>query len=409
MNTRHVVLKRPEEFEPDNRPSVSLVLTVKPNDHRARQILDEVGPHVDEITLITVGVSQEITNKLTSHPSFAGIGNHIDVTPESHPHLFFRDGPAVYQVGHSLFGEKYEGPFTGDYVVKDWSQVRNLGWKRCSQEWRLSLDGNDTLYNASFIASVCDVMREYKSELGYSRVARLARGFSGRFLSVGWEGKISRNGSKIRWSGVAKESLEGCFSTAVIDGSLVVGSGPCDFNDIATFKTLYSHARFSDWDIPLCNLLHLARLSALNGLPDFAEAAISKYLENSLYTEERAWACALRGEMHSAQGNHEGAAKWFERSLAEHPGYKSAYRLCIARFHLGDWQGVLDAYQLGNDNSSFLHMVDDGPQGTPECLLFVVVALRNLGRIEEARQRSQELSRLFPDNDKVSRLCDSLK
>jgi tetratricopeptide (TPR) repeat protein len=405
----HVVtLKRPEEYA-DRKPTVSLVLLAEGDLERTKRLLGVVSPHVDEIVVVTAsadGTNSAEIDSLLSGYSLAGKSiTHIEVNPLTHPELFMADLPATYKVSNPLCGEQFEGPFTGRSLITDWAKVRNLGWRRCSQEWKIFLDCCDELSNPSYIVSVCDLMENYQSDIGYALYVSKDGAMNIR------ASRIAKNLPNIEWVGRINPALEGGAQIAFLDGSLITTRHP--FPDQAgrnleAFKVLYARARWCNWQIPPGDLLWLARLSRYANLHSFAEAAIATYLDVSLYTEERAWACALQGELLEAKGDNEGASTWYERAIAEHPGYKSAYRLCRSRFKQQKWQACLDAFQIGLENDSFAHIVDDGSECKEKTLILVVAALQQLGRDSEAKENSDVLRRLYPNNQAILKLCDEI-
>lgn len=407
-----VVLKHPADLPRDIRPTVSLAILARPEDLRVDRLLDEVVPHVDEVVFVAVDVSPQRMSEYLSHPSLSGkLHQIVEVNVDKYPELYFKDVPETYRMGTPLGNEVFSGPYSGRYLISDWSKVRNLGWKRCAQEWRVTLDGDDMMINPSYIASVCEAMNEFGSELGYSTHLRPTRGLAGEVTTSVLSGRIAKNGSAVHWVGEAREVLEGGYRASIIEGSLVVvkatSNHSCE-SDVEQFKRLYAHARRMDWQISPCNLLYMAQLASLVGMEDFSQVAITTHLETSLYTEERAWACALRGEGFESQGDYENASKWYERSLAEHPSFKSAYRLCRSRFMEKKWQGCLDAFQIGVENDNFIHMVDDGAEDKSRAFILVAAALAQLGRIEEARTCGQTLRQLFPSKESVIKMCEVL-
>ena len=407
-----VTLKDPSTLVPGERLTVSLVLMVRPGDTQVFHTIDKVVPHVDEVVLLTVDLaSKRIKELLGRLISMGRPINLVEVNSEKHPELYFKDMVESYSIGAPLSNEVFGGPFTEKLLISDWSKVRNLGWKRCSQEWQVMLDGDDMMINPAYIRSVCDVMDECGSSLGYSTYIRPTRGLAGEMSVSALMGRIARNGGNIHWVGEVRENLEGGNVVSVIEGSMVVVKSATTNSvdlEIEQFKALYAHARKNNWEIAPCNLLYMARLSNLVGMTDLAESAITTYLDTSLYTEERAWACALRGEMFEAQGHYDKASHWYSRAVAEHPGYKSAYRLCRSSFREQKWQACLDAFQVGVENDNFVHMVDDGDEDKRRTFILVAASLAQLGRIEEAKSCGEALRILFPKNEAVLKLCEAL-
>jgi hypothetical protein len=405
---RQIILRQPGQFASDRKPRITLCLTTWPG-CRPDLVLDEVGPHADEV-IVTVVEAPEIASIRDRLASVAKPHSLVDVNPGSYPHLYFDDRRESYEAGSPLNGERYTGPFTDRPLVASWASVRNLGWGRSSQDWQLTLDADDVLVNPSYAASVCEAMSSFSSDLGY--VPRADPSQPGMPPSISTNGKIARNGSHVRWEGIAGELIEGSKSVALIDGSLsVIRRIRVDQREKMAndFKALYAHARRSNWKISPGDLIRMARLARSAGMEDnFTDSAISAYLDVSPYPEERAWACAVQGEILEARHDLAGAALWYEQSLEERAGYKSAFRLCRARFKMGEWEGALTAFQVGVDTSQVLHLIDDDPVWSGPSLVFVVAALAKLGRIAEAREQGEILRGLYPGNQTITRLCEGI-
>jgi hypothetical protein len=399
-----VTLRQEEEFKPGSKPTISLVVVARHD--LILKNLELVLPHVEE--LVVVIVEPHLIWLDRWDPWFQDqklLRQLICIDPSSHPHLFTRDVAETYQKGSPLTNETYAGPFSGGHFVRDWSAIRNLGLARCSQEWRLSLDPQETLLDPSNLAGACDLMSSHRSSLGYGRRQYLGSSHLTPMLTA--------NRPEILWECPAVPSISGGCSPIIFDNCLRSSYPLKQVDQLAleateTFSTLYAEARQKNWDVPPVSLVHLARCARYVGMDDFALPAIDAYLESSLYTEERAWACAVRGEIHETRRQFAEASRWYERSMAEHSGWKSALRLCRSRFHERRWQDCINAYELAIDRSSFIHIVDDGETSDPASLILVVAALHMLGRDDKARMHLTTLQNIFPKSEKVTELCNAI-
>jgi tetratricopeptide (TPR) repeat protein len=406
-----VLLRNSKEFCSREKPTVSLAILAKPDGLENTQLAIEVIPHVDEVVIVAVDISRRIVDSWKSHPLMTGKVSVVEINSTTHPELYFKDEAESYSSGESLLGESFKGPFTGRHIIADWSKVRNLGWKRCTQEWRLSIDSDEELSNGEYISSLCHALNSSGCDLANLLSVRPVWNFASKQLGQVITGRLAKNGCPIGWTGETRELLEGGHSPAIIDGSLQIRQGISSFSAEAAldcFKTLYANARLCNWNIAPCNLLYMAQLAHLAGMSEFAGPFISAYLESSLYTEERAWACALRGQQFETNGNYEQASAWYERSLLEHPGFKSAYRLCRVRHLERKWEECLAAFRKGCENNYFRHMVDDGVENNEQSLILATSALIQLGRMDEAEDHGKILRLIYPDNRSVIELCDSL-
>ena len=412
---QNVVLKRPEQFAMGTKPQVSLHLLVKNGEGCVGRLLANVGPYIDEIVAVVNDTTDKTVDILQEYAEFRGAGFHLDiveVTHATHPELYLLDVPETYSIGKPLSGEVYDGPFTGEPLLADWAGVRNLGWKRCTKEWILFLDVDDVVRDPEAIPGLCEAMKLRDIELGCTRYV-YSRTEDGGSQSESYRERLIRNLPHISWTGLVHEILEGQKKTAYISDNLIVddmkdnqGSnvrlpGRC-------FKVLYHDARSRDWEISARSLIYLA-MEAKVMHPDISLAALDRYLELSLWPEERAWACAMAGEIHENRKDHARASEWYERSLAEHPGPKSAFRLCRSRFHEGKWQESVDAYNLGMEGSYGLQLIDSGPAYENMSKILVAAALDNLGRLGDAVSMCREAVKAFPNNSAVQKLMAHLE
>jgi tetratricopeptide (TPR) repeat protein len=143
-------------------------------------------------------------------------------------------------------------------------------------------------------------------------------------------------------------------------------------------------------------------------MESFAPLALRTYLDNSLYPEERAWACALQGEIYEESADLHQAATWYERSLAEHPGWKSALRLARIRFHQRQFRECLTAYDRAVENRDHHHLCDDGAESFNAVLLYVAVALHETGKKDAAKLCCQRLRETYPNSSRVADLCRTI-
>jgi hypothetical protein len=405
---KNIVLRSAFEIAPEQIPTTSLCLVGPPLPRPP--FLEQIGPHVDELVVVLVDCNESLRiafeHWLDGQPALAPKPRVIvSVDPSSHPHLYRKDVPETFTQGSPLADEIYPGPFSGNHFVADWSAVRNLGFNRCSMEWRLNLEVNEMLDDPEQITSACFLLNEHRRDLGYLSVRRpvLRRSFLA--------GKLARNLPALRWEGTARESLEGALRASLLDNFLqtsLKSHGRPHPTEAEIFQILYAEARAADWAVPPVNLLHMAKTARYVGMPDFAKTAIDSHLNNSLYPEERAWACAIQGELMEEHKEFSDASRWYERSLEEQPGWKSAYRLSRSRFKESKWQACVDAYRAGLANQDVIQLVDDGCESRETALIYVAVALQQLGQGDEAREVSAALRLLFPANQTILELCETI-
>ena len=413
---KNVVLRRPEEFKPGERPQVSLHLLVKNGESCIGRLLDNVGPYVDEIVAVVNDTTDRTIPILREYAAASGPRGNIaldiiEVTHESHPGLYIMDVPETYLVGRPLDREIYAGPFTNSPILADWAGIRNLGWRRCTKPWILFMDADDIAQDPESIPGLCASLLANGAELGCSRYVYSVRE-DGSSQSESFRERLIRNLPHISWVGAAHEVLVGQQKTAHIDGNLVVHDmKDSQGKDVRIpgrcFKILYHQARANDWNVPPRSLIYLAMEARLVA-PDLVPAILNQYLEVSLWPEERAWACCMRGEICEQHEDYAEASEWYTRALAEHPSSKAAFRLCRSRFHECKWQECVDAFKIGVENKVVLQLLDNGPVYEDMSKILVAAALDKLGRLGEAVLMCREALNAFPHNSNLALMLDEL-
>jgi tetratricopeptide (TPR) repeat protein len=320
------------------------------------------------------------------------------VTYQNHPELYIIDEPATYNVGRSLCGENFGGPFTGGPILADWSAARNLVWDRTTADWKLFLDADDVLEDPYSIWGICEVLKANRVDLGLAKY-HWAVNADGQPRGASYRERITSASENIRWIYPIHEVLYGSTKHAFIDGNLVaIDKRDSAGKDIRipgrNFKILYQFAKSHDWDVGSRMMLQLAE--AGKPMPLFVREAISVYLERSTWLEERAWAYRLLGETYEQEGDFTRASEHYEQALKEHPGNKAAFALCRSRYHEGRFRECISAYEEGMKHSQILQVIDDGPLYVDISKILVADAWWRLGNIKKALEMVKLARVAFP-------------
>ena len=411
---KSATLRRPEDFGSDH-PEISLHLLVKNGESCVPRLLDNVGKYVSEIVAVVNDTTDRTSQILLDYAETRGPGfglDVIEVTSGSHPQYYIIDEPQAYEEGASLVGESLPGPCTGKPLLADWSAVRNLGWRRCTRPWILFLDADDVVLDPESIWGMCRALEDRGVEMAATRyIYDVAEDGSSR--SESYRERLVRNLPHIFWTGPVHETLQGSCKTAHVDGNLVVvDRKDSTGRDVRVpgrcLKVLYHYARRRGWKVPARILMYLA-LECRGPMPDFVLELVERYLESSTWPEERAWACAVAGEILESRRDFEGASSWYERSLAEYPGSKSAWRLCRSRFREGKWREVVDAFEVGVASKPVLQLLDGGAAYEDRSKILVAAAWEKLGVFDKALSTCEEALRAFPGNSNLLLLRDQLR
>jgi glycosyltransferase involved in cell wall biosynthesis len=410
---KSALLKRPEAFEV--KPSISLHLLVKNGESCVPRLLTNVGQYVDEIVAVvndTTDRTVEILEKYAKSRKDGFRLEVVEVSSGSHPQYYIIDEASTYALGRSLTGESCPGPYSGNPLLANWSAVRNLGWHRHTRPWILFLDADDVVVDPESIWGMCEALESRGVEMAASRYIYDASS-DGASHSESYRERLVRNLPHICWTDPVHETLRGSKKTAHVQGNLVVRDCKDSVGkDVRVpgrcWKVLYHHARSRDWRVTPRILLYLA-LESRSELPDFAAELVERYLEASTWPEERAWACSVAGEIVEGKRDFAGASAWYERSLAEYPGSKAAYRLCRSRFREEKWREVVDAYEVGVASQPVLQLLDGGPVYEDMSKILVAAAWEKLGETGKALAICEEALVAFPHNTNILLLRDQLK
>jgi tetratricopeptide (TPR) repeat protein len=435
--------------------SISLHLLVKNGAGVVGRLLENVGPWIHEVVAVLNDCEDETGTIITDYCKTHSLELKIfHVTRENYPELYILDTQKTYQIGRSLNGENFAGPFTEEPILADWAGARNLGWHACTKTWRLFLDSDDVVQDPECLPGLCKLLEEQKVELLVSPyhyhvdAQERPRGKSMRE-------RLVINKPHIRWVGAIHENLLGTTRVAHLQTNLVVRDMRDNVGKAVripgrNFKILYRRARTQDWDVSprlLADLVMEVRLMAgTPGMMQFADDLLSKYMEDASWPEERGWVLALVGEMHESLEELDKAIEHYKESLEIHPGSKTAFRLCRALFkkacelkeeleRLAEadggsessegenseapsssellrasealeaaWRSVIAAHELGVANKVVHQALDDGPLYEEMEKIHVAGAMLELGDNAGAKLFIDEAVAAFPENSPLKQM-----
>lgn len=314
--------------------TVGLHLLVKNGSGVVGRLLDCVGPYLHEVVAVLNDCTDE-TAEVIAH----GCRRHrvrrlvqVAVTPETHPGLYFRDEAESYAVGQPCAGEVFDGPFTGSMMLADWAAARNVGWRQHESDWRLILDADDLVRDPQSIPGLVQLL----SVSGF-QAASSAYDVGDPPTATGARERLCRNTPDFTWTGCVHERLTttGIDKVAHVAGSLVVvdvrdSRGAGTRVPLRNLKVLYRAARASGWQLTTRDSLCLAS-EARYLMPDLCENLLSRVLADADSQVERAWACAVMGDLSSVRGDRDAAVEWYERANAHCKSRRCTLK--IAREH----------------------------------------------------------------------------
>lgn len=414
---KRAYIEHPSRISVSEWPSVTLCGMVKNAESCIGRLLVNLDstygrPYINEVAMVLNDTSDRTAEIIARFCLDKNIPCTLfEVKPESHPEFYIQDTAATYEVGGSLVGENFGGPFTEGPILANWAGARNVAWNNasaCTGKWKLFLDADDVVQDPESIPGLCLLLEDCGVEKANTQYLYNVDAKS-RPRGMSYRERLVRNKPEISWIYPIHEVLSEA-RTSHVEGNLRV----VDMRDNKgqgiripgrNFKILYHLARKSNWEVSprvLVNLLMETRLLVTGNTPGldltFADALLEQYLYRSTWPEERGWALSLMGEMYESIEEYGKAKELYERSLGEHAGTKSAFRLARACFFLGDHAGAVEAYDMGVANEVVHQALDDGYVFKEEVKILVSQALSELGRHERAKQLCAEAIVAFPDS-----------
>lgn len=437
---------------------ISLHLLVKNGANVVGRLIDNIGPYVDEVVAVLNDCDDETEMVLATHCALQNVELVcVRVSRSTHPELYILDTKKTYQIGRSLGGEEFGGPFTEEPILADWSATRNLGWNACTRKWRLFLDCDDVVQDPEGIPGLVKLLEEQGVELACSPY-HFSVDSQGRARGKSMRERLAVNKTSIRWVNPIHEVLVGTMRVAHLQTNLVVRDmRDNDGKDVRVpgrnFKILYHRARTRDWDVSpriLADLIMEVRhMAGVPGMIDFADDLLAKYMEDASWPEERGYVLAMVGEMHEGLEHLNVAIEHYNESLEIHPGAKTAFRLCRALFkkacelkeaceswreakdaEIGNdehanhdvgkqamdelevkqkeleaaWRSVIEAHKLGVANKVVHQVLDDGPLFEEMEKIHVAGAFMELGDLAGAKSFVDEAVAAFPENSALKQM-----
>lgn len=394
------------------KPSIGLHLLVKNGESVVERLVDCVGPYVHEVVAVLNDCSDDTGIRLLEAASRNDLVLRMySVTAESHPHLYFDDVPASYEVGRSLRGEKLDVPYTGRPILGDWAGARNVGWEHGKTRWRLMLDADDVVDDSECLPMLVSDLGACGVEVASSEYQHATVG--GRPAVCCLRERLAIQVPAIRWEGAVHEKLAGyeAARAAVVRGQLRVrdmrdSSGEGLRIPARNLKVLYRAGRLAGWDVSKRHLAFLAAEAQACHQTSLAVAAVEKYFEGTPpgslcpWPEEAVWVACQAGEAYEDEGCPGAAAEWYERGVAQRPDASPAacFRLARVRHVLGDHLGTVRAFEQGVVGLKIPQAVDGGIVLHDAARCLAIGSYAELGRCQEARSLCGQALASHPDD-----------
>jgi tetratricopeptide (TPR) repeat protein len=139
------------------------------------------------------------------------------------------------------------------------------------------------------------------------------------------------------------------------------------------------------------------------------DCLLPAYMTEVAPPEEQAWVLCMIGEMYERKGDFQSANDYYEAALGKFSSPKAAWRLCRARFMLGDYAGSLSAYEQGVVLKGVPQILDDGPVYAESTKILAGQACFVLGEHDRALELLDEAVKAFPTSETVLALRNRMR
>jgi len=378
--------------------------------------LQNVRPFVDEIVVVIAGDSSDDTAQVAQ--SFGA--KVFDFNAKTHPESFYLDTESRFS--------KYNipGPFTEAQALGDFSAARNFSFGKCSGDFILWLDSDDTIRNPEKLRWVVEKLQANPDAesafFGYEydhdeqgnctirqvreRIIRRSDFDSGK---VAWKQTIHEHLTGLK-KGLLFEEVVVVHDSPVVQASITEHDGlriQSNHRDQVRFRNiknlLVEKERIDVAGETLPWRLHYYLGTEMRSInPEAAIGHFRDYLKESPWAEERAMARYYIGQIREMQQRLDDAWDVFAGACVDFDGNPSPwFGLARIAFIKGDWQQVIQFSEKGfslvvNDVAKKPSLVLNPHEWQYRAHLPYSRALIEVGRIEEAKQSCDKGLKINP-------------
>jgi tetratricopeptide (TPR) repeat protein len=377
---------------PKDTPTLSLHMIVKNGQSVIARTLNHVLPYLSQVRIV-LNDTEDRTREVIAETMKARPEVEYDVqdiTSASHPYLYIIDTPETYKgAGPSLSGEEFQGPFTEQPLLIDWSSVRNAGWES-KAAYRLQMDADDLLTAPETLPLALKAMEEVGADLA------AAPYHINNSMRTVFRERLARTTPVIRWEGFVHDRLVGGLRRMLFEDLLYT----VDMRDSKAtgtrvvgrdFKALYFLARRAEWQVSLRHYLYLLQEARyLMPLEWVVGPLLERYRQEfeihgvPSRLPEKAWVYTMVGELFEEKNDCAKALEWYEKALTADPTRNGYWRRCRAEYQLGHYTLCEEAYLAGHKCLVISSVLDVKPIPEPAIQVLVASAISELGRHGEA-------------------------
>lgn len=327
--------------------------------------LQNVRQHVDELIVVDAGGSTDDTVEVAKRYG----AKVFDFNPQTHPEAFYLDEESRFA--------KYDipGPFTGRHALADFSAPRNLSFSKCSMDYILWLDSDDTVRHPEKLRWMAEMLEAnpdvHSAFLGYEYDHDEKGNCTIRQVRERMIPRADFESGKVKWQQSIHEHLDGIKKGLLFEEVVVIHESPVIQEIVTETNGLKIQSNHRD-NVRFRNIKNLLiekeRLEALGEElpwrlhfylgtetrsvnPEAAIEHFQSYLPKSPWAEERAMARYYMGQIREMQQQTEEAWNIYAGATVDFPGNPAPwFGLARLAFIKGDWAQVIKFTENGFDN-----------------------------------------------------------
>lgn len=371
---------------------VSLTMIVRDCARLMPACLGSVADVVDEVVLVDTGSvddTVDVSSKVLKQHGVPLVV--IEAGPDERPDLFLDDSASL--------GEKLgiPGPFSGEPMLANYGEARQLGWEACRSEVVMWLDSDDVLEDALSVGSVAASVLD--EGLGAAMLwYEYSRSDDGRVTCLMQRERIARRGG--RWHHPIHEILVPDGPTRTFESPRVVHRRHGWAGHVVHWRNL----KIMLWQVATAkekgeavDPRTLFRLGSELRMLDKTKAFehLEEYCRRSGWAAERALARIKMGEIREELGDQDAAFVQYAAAAAEDPRSPEAHaglmRSCysVQRHHEASEHG-LHALTLARELRSGELLEHDPTARLVATPRYLVLSLIVAGRYAEAAKTARE-------------------
>jgi len=312
-------------------PRLSVCLIVRDNAEYIERCLDSIAVAADEYVIVDTGSTDGTQDVVRRYCTSKGKALQLlDFNPRTHPDDFLLDVATTWDDDEIL------KPYTGQSILANFGDARQLGWGRAEGTYRIWLDSDDVVEGAEKIPALLDEMERAGHQIAFLDY-HYAFNSQGQVICNVRRERIVKRGAPTNWTQPIHEVLCPLVDVGQYFSVVVAHrhrNKATTLKPIASrnLKVLYKRGDRAD-----ARVLFYTGMEEYYIAPQRALKTLGLYVEKSGWGEERAQAHMFMGCIHEREGDYRQAYAHFSQAAADHDNPEAFFGLARIRYYANDW------------------------------------------------------------------------